>query len=425
MSTPDSPPEKAIAKEETAPAKAAATFQAPGVYVEEIAHTGKSIEGVTTGTTAFVGIAARGPEAGTAPEMLTSFTDFQMIYGKLPEPVRGGITFPAPSLSAGYLEVAVKAFFENGGRRLYIGRVTVTDGASPTIEDYRAALVTLEDLVDVSIVAAPGAAVAGAIPIEQVAPIHAELIAHASRQGAYRIAVLDPPPGCSISEIRTLRAQVDSSYAALYYPWVTIIDPTSTPTTAGRINVPPSGAICGIFCRVDTTRGVYKAPANEVITGSIAFERALTADENEVLNPLGINCLRNFVGRGNRVWGARTVSSDPEWKYVNIRRYFLYMERSIDEGTKWVVFEPNNERTWATVQRAIADFLTNEWNSGALLGDKPEKAFFVKCDRTTMTQTDIDNGRLICEVGVAPLKPAEFVIFRIGQWTADGKIPPP
>jgi phage tail sheath protein FI len=147
----------------------------------------------------------------------------------------------------------------------------------------------------------------------------------------------------------------------------------------------------------------------------------LNKAQQEVLNPEGINCFRFFEGRGFRLWGARTISSDPEWKYVNLRRYFAYLERSIDKGTQWAVFEPNGPRLWDNVRSTVADFLFNEWQMGALLGDKPEKSYFVRCDRTTMTQNDLDNGRLVCLVGVAPLRPAEFVIFRIGQWTADRK----
>jgi phage tail sheath protein FI len=148
----------------------------------------------------------------------------------------------------------------------------------------------------------------------------------------------------------------------------------------------------------------------------------LNRSEQEVLNPEGVNCFRFFEGRGFRLWGARLMSSDPEWKYVNLRRYFAYLEHSIDKGTQWAVFEPNGELTWANVRRTIEDFLLNEWLNGALLGDKPEKAYFVKCDRSTMSQNDLDNGRLVCLIGVAPLRPAEFVIFRIGQWTGDRKV---
>jgi len=155
------------------------------------------------------------------------------------------------------------------------------------------------------------------------------------------------------------------------------------------------------------------------VRSALRFESDINFHQQELLNPLGVNCLRFFAGRGYRVWGARTASSDPEWKYVNVRRYFNYLEASIDRGTQWAVFEPNGPQLWANVRRTIEDFLLNEWMSGALLGDKPEKAYFVRCDRSTMTQNDLDNGRLICLIGVAPLRPAEFVIFRIGQWTAD------
>jgi phage tail sheath protein FI len=183
--------------------------------------------------------------------------------------------------------------------------------------------------------------------------------------------------------------------------------------------LPPSGFICGIYTRADLERGVFKAPANEVLRSATGLERQITQSDQETLNPAGINCLRFFAGKGFCVWGARTASADPEWKYVNVRRYFDYLENSIDRGTQWVVFEPSGETLWAKVRKIISEFLTREWRNGGMQGQKPEEAFFVRCDRTTMTQSDLDNGRLICLIGVAPVKPAEFVIFRIGQWTAD------
>jgi uncharacterized protein len=243
------------------------------------------------------------------------------------------------------------------------------------------------------------------------------LIGHAERM-KYCIAVLDSGDNQAISEVRAMRAELDSKHAALYYPWVRVLDPLSQ----REIHLPPSGFVAGIYARNDINRAVYKAPANEVVNLALGFERFLNKAQQEVLNPEGINCFRYFEGRGMRLWGARTISSDPEWKYVNIRRYFAYLERSIDKGTQWAVFEPNGEQLWANVRRTIADFLLNEWQNGALLGEKPEKAFFVKCDRSTMSQNDLDNGRLVCLIGVAPLRPAEFVIFRIGQWTADSKV---
>jgi phage tail sheath protein FI len=240
----------------------------------------------------------------------------------------------------------------------------------------------------------------------------------------YRIAVIDPPENSSISAVREFRAQHDSTRGALYYPWLEIIDPTARPDPGApppRLFVPPSGFVAGIYARSDIERGVFKAPANEVIRGIIGFRTNVTFGRQQVLNPEGINALRFFEGRSNRVWGARTLSSDPEWKYVNVRRLFIFLERSIDLATQYAVFEPNNERLWSSIRQSIEDFLLVQWRSGALMGTRPEEAFFVRCDRTTMSQNDLDNGRLICLIGVAPTYPAEFVIFRIGQWTADAR----
>lgn len=301
------------------------------------------------------------------------------------------------------------------------------DGARPELTEYegqdnpselfKTGLKQFEDIEDISIVAAPGSTQGySSRPVEARA-ILGLLISHAKRM-RYRIAVLDSGDALSISEVRDLRAKLDSTYAALYYPWVRVLDPV----TRAEISLPPSGFVAGIYARNDINRAVYKAPANEVVNLALGFEISLNKSQQEVLNPEGINCFRYFEGRGMLLWGARTISSDPEWKYVNLRRYFAYLERSIDKGTQWAVFEPNGERLWANVRRTVEDFLLNEWQNGALLGDRPEKAYFVKCDRGTMSQNDLDNGRLVCQVGVAALRPAEFVIFRIGQWTGDRKV---
>lgn len=222
----------------------------------------------------------------------------------------------------------------------------------------------------------------------------------------------DPDPGGS-----PRRPPRDTSYGAFYLPWIWVYDPANNRETL----VPATGHIAGIYARTDIERGVHKAPANEVVRGARDLEYAIPKGLQDVYNPRGINCLRDFRadGRGLRVWGARTMSSDGEWKYVNVRRLFLFIEESIDEATQWVVFEPNTEATWARVRRSITNFLIRVWRNGALMGTTEEEAFFVKCDRTTMTQDDIDNGRLICYIGVAPAKPAEFVIFRFSQKTAE------
>ena len=282
-------------------------------------------------------------------------------------------------------------------------------------------LAALAEVEDVAIVACPDT-----VRLPEVAQKEAvdNLIGHAQALKAYRIAVVDPPKDSSISGVREFRAQFDTTYGALYYPWLRVVDPNARPdpsTPPAMIDLPPSGFAAGIYARSDVQRGVHKAPANEVVLGVTEFVTNVTYDRQSVLNPEGINALRFFPGRANRIWGARTMSSDPEWKYVNVRRLFNFLEHSIDRSTQWAVFEPNNERLWASIRQSIEDFLITVWRTGALMGTKPEEAFFVRCDRTTMTQNDLDNGRLICLIGVAPTYPAEFVIFRIGQWTADSR----
>lgn len=299
-----------------------------------------------------------------------------------------------------------------------------TDGAAPDAGEYQAGLDLLIALEDVSVVAAPGYSAFADISQGAVyRSIQEALLSHVADARRYRMAVLDAPPDVTATEMRDLRGLVDSTRGALYYPWVVLANPLAAPGNSqpAEIQLPPSGFVCGIYARNDVERGVHKAPANEIVRGALRFHPNVNFGQQELLNPIGVNCLRQLDGRGLRVWGARTISSDPEWKYVNVRRYFNYLGASIDRGTQWAVFEPNGEMLWANVRGTIADFLYNEWRNGALLGAKPEQAFFVRCDRTTMTQNDLDNGRLICLVGVAVIKPAEFVIFRIGQKTADAK----
>lgn len=283
-------------------------------------------------------------------------------------------------------------------------------------------LAALGEVEDIAIVAMPDAAAYDLDDDRVTATSY--LIAHAETL-KYRIAVVDGPPNASMNEIRTFRGKFDSKYAALYHPWIEILDPLERRTQGvppRRLLLPPSGFVTGIYARSDIERGVHKAPANEVVRGLTRFEININKARQDVLNPEAINALRFFEGRGNRVWGARTMTSDPEWKYVNVRRLFIFIEHSIDKGTQYAVFEPNGPTLWASIRRSVEDFLLVLWRDGALLGDKPEQAFFVRCDRTTMTQNDLDNGRLICLIGVAPVRPAEFVIFRIGQFTADAAV---
>jgi phage tail sheath protein FI len=274
----------------------------------------------------------------------------------------------------------------------------------------------LEALDDVTMVAVPdlmSAYLAKAIDLNGVKSVQSAVLAHCERM-RYRFAILDAPPGMSPQEVadwRMNQAGYDSKYGALYYPWIAM------PSTSGQtMLVPPSGHVAGIYARVDGERGVHKAPANEVVLGAIGLEVHVTKGEQDLLNPMGVNCIRAFPGRGIRVWGARTLSSDPAWRYINVRRLFNYVEASIERGTQWVVFEPNDADLWARVRRDISAFLRMVWRSGALFGATPEEAFYVKCDEELNPLEVRDAGQLIIEIGMAPVKPAEFVIVRISQW---------
>ena len=296
---------------------------------------------------------------------------------------------------------------------------TLNDEAYIGIDDVnpenRTGLFALRNIEDISIVACPGRT---SVRIQNGLISHCEL-------ARYRFAVLDAhrTPRDTIADVQHQRQQFDSKYAALYHPWLLV--PHPFPTSSIQVqeySIPPSGHMLGIYARTDIERGVHKAPANEVVRGITGLQRILNKEQQDILNPypMNINVIRDFRNnyRGIRVYGGRCITSDSDWKYVNVRRLLIFIETSIDRGLQWVVFEPNAEPLWARVRRSISNFLTLVWRNGGLEGTKPEEAFFVKCDRTTMTQTDIDSGRLICMVGVAPVKPAEFVIVRIGLWTA-------
>jgi phage tail sheath protein FI len=245
-----------------------------------------------------------------------------------------------------------------------------------------------------------------------------KLMAHCESLGD-RMCILDTPPDMIPQEILEWRkdtAGYDSKMAALYWPWIEVIDPLSK----RPIMVPPSGHVAGVWARTDDQRGVHKAPANEVVMGATSLGFQLTSVEQGELNRLGINCIRAFSGRGIRVWGARTLSSDPEWRYINVRRLFNYVSQTLMEGTQWSVFEPNDERLWLKLRASVSNFLTMMWRGGALFGTSAEQAFFVKCDAETNPPEVIDAGQVICEVGISPVKPAEFVIFRLSQFVDGG-----
>ena len=521
-------------------------YLSPGVYVEEISTGPKPIEGVSTSTAGFLGLAERGPEP---PRFISSWLDFQRWYG-------------GHNHDRSYLSYAIQGFFDNGGQRCFVTRILPGDAVATTgalgnlnvtaigrgvwgnniaikVDDasninveagrdwFRVSIIYYRDrpavVVDptsneIEDITNPNRRVPDALevydnlteldgtsnnvvkvinnnsrlvrvawgpagparlpnqPLDDNSYL-GEIGSDSASNGAVSVTDfqgdlnvigglevlgrgrglkalatideislllapdevrdgLDTLSGNVINQCELLKDRFaivsatqspgetqaitptrDTSYAAYYYPWIRVYDPVSDGTTL----IPPTGHIAGIFARTDIERGVHKAPANEVVRNALDMQFPVTKADQDILNPKGVNCIRDFRsdGRGIRLWGARTMSSDGEWKYVNVRRLFLFVEESIDEGTQWVVFEPNDEPTWAKVRRSITNFLISVWRSGALMGTTQDEAFFVKCDRTTMTQDDTDNGRLICYIGIAPVKPAEFVIFRISQKTAE------
>ena len=514
------------------------TYTAPGVYVEEIPSTQKVLASAPTAVAAFVGFTERTPQddpndpQGLAPRLVTSWTQFESLYGgflegavlplsvygyflnggslayivRVPnaepsgEPAR--LALPAADRSLG-LPVAVESVEPDADLTVVVESAEVADdhdGPAPftiTIVEGGEAVESWDDLTlggprdaatvinktstrvkvevklaedidltsqlellkpgayslkkaaakpvavngrkfagsesarsgiaglaiadDVTIVLVPDLVTAatkadGSLDMGLWKAVQTSLIAHCE-QHANRIAILDSPPGLSpqaVKEWRTDVAQFDSAFATLYYPWIKVENPTGTNGNA-EVLIPPSGHVAGVWARTDEARGVWKAPANDTIRGVLDVERSITQAEQGVINPLGINAIRPFGQRGIRIWGARTLTSDTDWTYINVRRLFNMIEATILEGTQWAVFEPNDVALWEGVKRTLNAYLRGLWSAGALFGASPQEAFFVNCDATTNPPESIDAGKLVVEVGIAPVKPAEFVIFRISQ----------
>jgi len=345
-----------------------------GVFVQNIRIQPQSIEGVTTNTAAFLGETQTGP---TTPTLITSFAEYQRIFGGY---------FRVDK----YLPYAVEGFFGNGGKRCFVSSVNDLD--------YASALSKFE-LVDASIIYVPNAqAFTG---LADLLISHCELLRN-------RFVIFDSLKGQDSSSVTKPE---DSSFAALYYPWIYVKDDV----TGELCLVPMGGHVAGIYARTDIEVGVHKAPANQVVHGALGTEITMISHQQDILNPQGINSIRNFPDKGLLLWGARTLYSDPTKKYVNVCRLLIYLEQSIKKGTAWVTFEPNNEATWTNIKSTIESFLTQAWESGMLLGAKTQEAFFVNCDKTTMNQNDINNGKINVLIGVAPVKAAEFIIFRVNQ----------
>jgi phage tail sheath protein FI len=260
----------------------------------------------------------------------------------------------------------------------------------------------------------------GSMDLDAVKGVQEAIVNHCSNLKD-RMAILDSPPGLNPQQVKdwqAANANFDSAFAALYYPWIEVADPV----TGENIEVPPCGHMAGIWSRSDDTRGVFKAPANEPVRGALDLATQVTRGEQDLLNPAGINVIRTFPGRGIRVWGARTLSSDSTWQYLNVRRLFNYIEESILEGTEWVVFEPNDQELWQRIKRTIAAFLTGLWRDGALFGATPEQAFYVKCDEETNPSDIVEAGQVVVEIGIAPVRPAEFVVINIRQLLGGGQV---
>ncbi len=403
-------------------------YQTPGVYVEEIESGSKPIEAGATNIVGFLGIAEKGPV--NQATLVTNWTQYTKIFGGLHE--------------GGWLAHGVYQFFQNGGTKCYINNLAepvkpAKKAEAPAKEGDKAAakenekaaanepytvknpdniakliigkdegvgkksgLPLFDEIQDISIICAPGVT----DPAAQDA-----ILTHCERN-RFRFAVLDSPETLEAG-IDTMPMPRDSIMGAYYFPWVQMYDMKADQ----NIYAPPSGGVCGIYGRVDGTRGVHKAPANELFKTALGLKYNLTDAEQELLNPKGINCIRDFPGRGIRVWGARTISSNPEWRYVNVRRLFCMVEQALQNGTNWVVFEPNTRDLWKKITRNITAFLLNIWRSGALFGDSPEEAFYVRCDDELNPPESIDAGYVVIEIGLAPAKPAEFVVFRVSQKT--------
>jgi hypothetical protein len=310
-------------------------------------------------------------------------------------------SYPLKTADAVSVPVSGRKFAGSESARNGINGLAVADDVT---------MVVVPDLVTAA------TAADGAVDLNMWRSVQTALISHCEQNGN-RMAILDAPPGMNPQQIKDWRSDVamyDSAYAALYYPWIKVDNPIGVNGNS-EVFVPPSGHIAGVWARTDETRGVWKAPANDTIRGVLDIERTITQNEQSLLNPIGINCIRPFGTRGIRIWGARTLASDSDWRYINVRRLFNMIESTILEGTQWAVFEPNDMTLWEGVKRTLNGFLRGLWSAGALFGATAEQAFYVKCDAETNPPESIDEGKLVVEVGIAPVKPAEFVVFRISQ----------
>jgi len=410
----------------------AASYTWPGVYVEEVSSAVQPIAGVGTSTAAFIGVSADIPAAGTpanaagtaytqaaalTPVAINSWMEFTQNFGGIQAVNQ-------------YLAQAVFGFFNNGGTRCWVIRISAT----VTIDLINNALGQLESIDEIAIVAAPlpppAPADDDAASQALLNQIHNAIVTHCQTM-QNRVAVLDSARDIAnnhlviTTDASGIWRPADNTYGygAFYFPWITVADPTSS-TPGASVAVPPSGHLAGVYTRSDAERGVFKAPANEIMLGALDLRYPVSKILQGTLNLDGVNCIRSFQGTV-KVYGARTLASHAgavsEWQYVNVRRLINFLRESIDAGMQWAVFEPNGPDLWSKVRRNVGAFLNGQWAAGALVGITPEQAFYVRCDETTNPPDVRAQGQLVTEIGVAPVQPAEFVVFRLTQWAGPGQ----
>ena len=398
-------------------------YLSPDIYIEEVPLGSRPIQAVGTSTAGFVGVAPNAGARVNDPVAIANWSDFARQFITVADD-------GTPSSTSTPLSHAVRGFFDNGGSLCYV----VNIGADGNLVAGLEALATIDEI---AIVAAPGYIGADA---------YDALLSHCENLQD-RVAILDTPEAVTdlnqLTQVATaapsgrrraaegetetpppatgLRPrQSDSGFGAVYFPWITVRDALAPGMI---VNVAPSGHIAGIWARTDATRGVHKAPANEIVRGALNVTRRLTRDEQGILNPVGVNVIRLFSGEGIRVWGARTVApASSEFRYLSVRRLFCMIEESIAESMRWVIFEPNAIPLWKSIERDVTAFLIRIWRDGALMGATPQEAFFVRCNAETNPQENIDAGIVTTMIGIAPVKPAEFVIFRISQYVGGTEI---
>lgn len=398
-------------------------YMTPGVYIEEVSTGARPIQAVGTSTAAFVGVA---PNRNARSDVAVAINNWSQFLRE----------FSTEGAGSTDLSHAVYGFFLNGGRRCFVVNIGDDPGLTGS-GSRRRGVQLLEPVDEVAIVAAPG--FTDAASYEAVIS-HCELMED-------RMAILDAPLEVDrierLIEVGTVSKprkkkpeeeeappesksgglrprQSDRGFGAFYFPWITVADPLGD---GGLVDVPPSGHMAGAWARTDAERGVHKAPANTPLRGALNLTYQITRDEQGELNQNGVNCIRLFGREGIRIWGARTIADgSSEWRYVNVRRLVNMIEESIKDSTRWVVFEPNDRTLWKSIRRDVRAFLMQLWRDGALMGAAPEQAFFVQCDEETNPPESIDQGRVVIRVGISPVKPAEFVIFQIGQTAAGAEL---